>query len=39
MILNTAIAWYWMPGPDAVFPAYHRIEWVRAYQAATAASP
>lgn len=36
VILNTAVAWYWPPGPTAVYPAYHVIDWVRVYQWTTA---
>lgn len=32
IIFDTAIAWYWMPGPDAAFPCYHKIDYVRAYE-------
>lgn len=31
-ILNTAVAWYWPPGPDATYPATHVIDWVRVWQ-------
>eukprot|EP01104_Vermistella_antarctica_P004960 TRINITY_DN15367_c0_g1_i1.p1 TRINITY_DN15367_c0_g1~~TRINITY_DN15367_c0_g1_i1.p1 ORF type:complete len:349 (+),score=51.04 TRINITY_DN15367_c0_g1_i1:68-1114(+) len=32
-ILNTAIAFYWPPGEDALYPVYHVIDWVRMYEA------
>ena len=31
-ILNTAVAWYLPPGPNAKFPANHVIDFVRVYQ-------
>jgi beta-glucanase (GH16 family) len=31
-ILNTAVAWYMPPGPNAVYPATHIIDWVRISQ-------
>jgi beta-glucanase (GH16 family) len=30
-ILNTAIAWFFPPGPTAAYPATHVIDWVRVY--------
>lgn len=32
MILNTAVAWYMPPGPNAVYPATHVIDWVQISQ-------
>jgi len=31
-IFDTAIAWYWPPGPEAVYPATHEVDWVRVWQ-------
>lgn len=31
-ILNTAVAWYMPPGPNAVYPTTHVIDWVRVSQ-------
>jgi beta-glucanase (GH16 family) len=31
-ILDTAVAWYMPPGPNAVYPATHVIDWVRVSQ-------
>ena len=27
-ILDSAVAWYFPPGPDAQYPAYHLVDWV-----------
>ncbi|EGD76560.1 hypothetical protein PTSG_07675 [Salpingoeca rosetta] len=32
LILDTAVAWYFPPGPDALYPVYHVIDYVRAYK-------
>jgi beta-glucanase (GH16 family) len=32
VILNTAVAWYWPPGPDAVYPAVTVWDWVRVFE-------
>lgn len=37
IILNTAIAWFWPPDAQAVYPAYHVVDWVRVYQLTPAA--
>ena len=31
VILNTAIAWYFMPGDEAVYPATTRVDWVKVW--------
>lgn len=33
-IFDTAVAWYMPPGPNAVYPATHQIDWVRISQQA-----
>lgn len=35
-ILNTAVSWYWPPGPDASYPTTHVIDWVRVWQQSNA---
>lgn len=31
LILDVAVAWYWMPGPDAAYPAQTQFDYVRAF--------
>lgn len=33
MIFDTAVAWYMPPGPNAIYPATHIIDWIRISQA------
>jgi beta-glucanase (GH16 family) len=44
LILDAAVAWYFMPGNDAVYPALTYVDWVKAWQwvpenAASSSSP
>jgi beta-glucanase (GH16 family) len=32
LIFDAAVAWYFMPGPDAVYPARTLFDWVRVYE-------
>lgn len=32
LIFDVAVAWYWPPGPNAVYPARTLVDWVKAWQ-------